>query len=157
MLISSSEDYEFVCTKTWSDLVASVNKSYDDGREKEKSNILFIETLKDRLQKLNSIISTKENLAKFLDPLKVFAECASGFISNCDKFRVLVPLHLIRKGSEKLIIEQHKELIEEIKELREEQATKEMRLNEIICDNLELAKDLESYKDDINRLERLLH
>jgi hypothetical protein len=103
------------------------------------------------------IISTKENLAKFLDPLKDFAECANGFISNCDKFRVLVPLHLIRKGSEKLIIEQHKELIEEIRELKDEQANKEMRLNKILCDNVELAKDLKFYKDDINRLERVLH
>jgi hypothetical protein len=55
MLISSWEDYDFICTKTWPELVASVNKSYDDGCEKEKSNTQFIETLKDRLKKLYSI------------------------------------------------------------------------------------------------------
>ena len=156
MLISSSDEYDFKCARTWSNIVNMVNKSYEDSKVKEELNFQLKKNLEDRIKKLNSILETKNNLVKFLDPLKDIATCANGFIANCDRFKILVPLHMLKKGSEKLIIQQHDELNREIEQLKSELNGKKTRLDEIMRNNIELAKDLEAYQKDIKKLEKLL-
>ena len=155
-LISSSEEYEFTCARTWSDIVNTVNRSLHDGIVEKELNEGLKKNLRDRIKKLNSIIETKTNLARFLNPLNEFATYANGFIGNCDRFKILVPLHLFKKGSEELIIKQFNELSDEIKQLNGELENKQKRLEDILRNDVELKKDLKIYQNDIKRLEKLL-
>ena len=155
-LISSSEEYEFTCARTWSVIVNTVNRSLHDSIVEKELNEELKKNLSDCIKRLDSIIETKTNLAKFLNLLNEFATYANGFIGNCDRFKIMVPLHLFKKGSEELIIRQFNELSNEIKQLNGELENKQKRLEDILRNDVELKKDLKIYQNDIKRLEKLL-
>ena len=151
-VLSLSESYEFTNTKTWSDLTRHIEESSADNRGQLNVNEQLKRDLKDRIGKIASNVYYAEMKVELMDVGKKVVtgvEVAAQF----SKLKFLVPLIESRNESLSDWIEARKR---EVTAMKEEMERSEARLVALDVDSVKLNEEIEKYRKEILRLQRLL-
>ena len=151
-VICLSESYQFSNAKTWSDLVKIVEDSQKANYDQSKINEQIKSDLKDNIEKIKSNISSIQKTIDWLDvgqSIMTGAEAVASFT----KLKFLIPL--FETGSTKLTETKCEKKIQ-LDRLNEEKESKEKLIIELEIDNFKLKEEIEKYRNEIIRLQKIL-
>ena len=151
-VINLSEPYRFENAKTWSELVKIVEDSKKNSHDQATLNIQIKIDLKDQIEKIGSNIYSLEMAIKWLSHGQA-AVVGVGTVVAFTKLKFLTPL--ITSGNNKLT-EYKEEKLTQVNRLKEEKSRKEERLASFEIDNAKLNEEIEEYRMEIARLQKLL-
>ena len=154
-VIFLSKSYQFSNTRTWSELIKFNEDSKKINLNQTDTNEQIKKDLKDQIEKISSNIDFMKNQIKWMTRgQSATTGCSFGSdLSKSNRFKSLRP-HL--ESCTEMLDDYKKKKQNQIRNLQNEKAKKEERLLNIQIDNSKIKEEVEKYRTEIVRLQKLL-